>query len=80
MQWIINGYYTHFKDLKLLISEKNTVVVCLQETNLKLKQEPEIRNHKAYTTSVDAPKSQPWSSNLDKVRRQLRRNTTGYKP
>jgi ribonuclease HI len=57
MQWNINGYYAHFEDLKLLLSEKNPVAVCLQETNLKLRQEPKIGSYKSYTKSVDAQKA-----------------------
>ena len=49
LQWNLNGFYTHFEMLKLLISEHQPKVICLQETHFKDNQKGTQKN---FTTFV----------------------------
>lgn len=35
LQWNCNGFYAHFAELKLLLSELDPYIFCIQETRFK---------------------------------------------
>lgn len=53
IQWNINGWKTHFNDLKILIKEENPFCICLQETHLKANDNISLKNFEIYRT--DSP-------------------------
>lgn len=48
IQWNINGFYRHLEKLHLILSSNKPSVICLQETNLKEKQNAKLKNYKCY--------------------------------
>lgn len=48
VQWNYNGLLSHINEIKLLISKYNPQVFCIQETHLRLKQDPLIKFYKIF--------------------------------
>ena len=47
IQWNINGFFTHYEQLQILLKQYDPIILCLQETNFKKHQHPGL---KKYTT------------------------------
>jgi ribonuclease HI/endonuclease/exonuclease/phosphatase family metal-dependent hydrolase len=57
IQWNLNGYATHFGDLKMLLNEKQPAIVCLQETHLKMGQKAQIGGYQSFTKSTESERA-----------------------
>jgi ribonuclease HI len=44
IQWNCNGFYNHFEELKMLITNQNPLILCLQETHFKALDSPKLKN------------------------------------
>lgn len=48
LQWNLNGFYKKLDELKLLISEHDPVIICLQETNFNNFNKAKLKNYNEY--------------------------------
>lgn len=48
IQWNCNGFYAHREEIRLLTSDFNPVILCLQETRFKITDTPNFRNYTFY--------------------------------
>lgn len=55
LQWNLNGYYTRLEKLRILISSKKPIVICLQETNFKGTDSPSLRGYSTFLTNRTRP-------------------------
>lgn len=50
IQWNCNGFYSHFEEIKLLISEYNPYIICVQESHFDHSKIPTLKNFHVYYT------------------------------
>lgn len=50
VQWNVNGFYKKFNEIKLLISQLNLYILCLQETHFVHSKQPSLKNFRIYHT------------------------------
>ena len=48
IQWNINGYYTHYEQLQILINNFSPDIICLQETNFKKNHQPTLKHFNTF--------------------------------
>ena len=48
LQWNYNGFYNHFNEIKLLISDLNPFALSIQETHFNQYRKPTLKNYKIY--------------------------------
>jgi len=48
LQWNINGYYSNFHELQILIKSITSAVICIQETNFKKDHIANLPNYNRY--------------------------------
>lgn len=53
ISWNCNGLYSHFEELKLLISYYNPVAICLQETHLQHNQQFKLRSYNIIQSTTE---------------------------
>ena len=66
VQWNCRGLRNNFEELIKLISDHNSIAVCLQETFLKPNESPTIRGYTAYHKVEDGERAAGGSSVLIK--------------
>ena len=48
LQWNCNGYYKHLAELRQLLAQYDSSVICLQETNFKFGDQAKIRGYSCH--------------------------------
>ena len=48
IQWNINGYYTHYEQLQILINNFSPDIICFQETNFKRNHQPTLKHFNTF--------------------------------
>lgn len=49
IQWNINGFYSKYEELQLIIKDYNPIIICLQETNFNNKSNPTLHHFNIFT-------------------------------
>jgi hypothetical protein len=52
IQWNLNGFWTRYEELKLLVNKWTPAVLCLQETHLRPNASANLSGYKAFFDSV----------------------------
>jgi Endonuclease-reverse transcriptase len=51
IQWNVNSFWTRYEDLRVLIKDMDPTILCLQETNLKKNEQPNLKGYKGFLNS-----------------------------
>lgn len=55
IQWNIDGFYSHKDEFKILLSEYDPIVVCIQETKFQYNHVPKLNNYTFIVENFDSP-------------------------
>jgi hypothetical protein len=83
VQWNINGLRNNFEELKILTEELDPTIVCLQETNVKPKQQTIFGGHEVFSKTVHAERAKHGVAILvkeaKKLEKQNKKRTEGWR-
>jgi len=52
LQWNLNGFFKKLDELKIIITETQPEIICLQETNFKYDTSGKLPNYTGYSKSI----------------------------